>query len=150
MKDIVVDSETVCLWLVDHSYDRAKNTLCCLELKRDFNDVFLFISQENYGNLWEFIKWRHSLKEKTIVNFVTKLRFACPKNNHGCHNGSIAHQIFQTIYKVKINWNFFCKGMIGWKKNKSEKLVHVWIGQITLKPIQKAKDLWTFWTRKAG
>jgi len=23
MKDIAVDSETVCLWLVDHSYDRA-------------------------------------------------------------------------------------------------------------------------------
>jgi len=29
IKDISVESETVCLWLVDHSYDHAK-TLCCL------------------------------------------------------------------------------------------------------------------------
>jgi len=29
MKDTAVDSETVCLWLVDHSYDRALKTLCC-------------------------------------------------------------------------------------------------------------------------
>jgi len=27
-KDIVVDSETVCFWLVDHSFDRAIKTLC--------------------------------------------------------------------------------------------------------------------------
>jgi len=32
MKDIVVDFETVsvCLWFVDHSYDHAIKTLCCL------------------------------------------------------------------------------------------------------------------------
>jgi len=30
IKDIAVDSETVCLWLVDHSFDRAIKTLCCL------------------------------------------------------------------------------------------------------------------------
>jgi len=30
MKDIAVDSETVCLWLVDRSYDRTIKTLCCL------------------------------------------------------------------------------------------------------------------------
>jgi len=37
MKDIAVDPETVSLWLVDHSYDRAiknvyviKTDLCCL------------------------------------------------------------------------------------------------------------------------
>jgi len=27
MKDIAVNSETVCLWLVDHSYDRAIKTM---------------------------------------------------------------------------------------------------------------------------
>jgi len=30
MKDIAVDPETVSLWLVDHSFDPAKKTLCCL------------------------------------------------------------------------------------------------------------------------
>jgi len=29
-EDIAVDSKTVCLWLVDHSFDRAIKTLCCL------------------------------------------------------------------------------------------------------------------------
>jgi len=29
-KRIAVDSETVCLWLDDHSFDRAMKTLCCL------------------------------------------------------------------------------------------------------------------------
>jgi len=32
MKDIAVDSETVCLWIVDCSFDRAIKTLCYLEL----------------------------------------------------------------------------------------------------------------------
>jgi len=30
MKDIALDSETVCFWLVDCNYDRAIKTLCCL------------------------------------------------------------------------------------------------------------------------
>jgi len=30
LKDTLVDSETVYLWLVDHSFDRAIKTLCCL------------------------------------------------------------------------------------------------------------------------
>jgi len=30
MKYTLVDSETVCLWLVDHSFDRAIKTLSCL------------------------------------------------------------------------------------------------------------------------
>jgi len=30
MKDFAVDSETVCLWLDDHNYDRAIKTLSCL------------------------------------------------------------------------------------------------------------------------
>jgi len=30
MKDIAVDSETECLWLADHCYDRDTKTLCCL------------------------------------------------------------------------------------------------------------------------
>jgi len=29
-KSIAVDSETVCLWLADHSFDRAMKILCCL------------------------------------------------------------------------------------------------------------------------
>jgi len=36
MKDIAVDSETVRLWLVDHSYDRAIKTLCSLWLNWDY------------------------------------------------------------------------------------------------------------------
>jgi len=40
MKDIAVDSKTICVWLVDHSYDHAIKTLCCLELNCGFN-VFL-------------------------------------------------------------------------------------------------------------
>jgi len=30
MKDITVDSETVCLWLVNHNYVRAIKTIFCL------------------------------------------------------------------------------------------------------------------------
>jgi len=30
IKDVAVDFETVCLWLVDHSFDRTIKTLCCL------------------------------------------------------------------------------------------------------------------------
>jgi len=30
IKDVAVDSETVCLWLFDHSFDRAIKTMCCL------------------------------------------------------------------------------------------------------------------------
>jgi len=30
IKHVAVDSETVCLWPVDHSFDRAIKTLCCL------------------------------------------------------------------------------------------------------------------------
>jgi len=38
MKDIAIDPETVCLWLGDHSFDRAIKTLCCLIANGDFNE----------------------------------------------------------------------------------------------------------------
>jgi len=30
LKDIAVDSETVCFWLIVHNFVRATKTLCCL------------------------------------------------------------------------------------------------------------------------
>jgi len=42
MNDFAVVSETVCLWLVVHSYDRAIKTLCCLKLISDFNYVNIY------------------------------------------------------------------------------------------------------------
>jgi len=45
MKDITVDSETVCLWLVDRSSDCAMKSedVCCLWLNWDFIDLFTWL-----------------------------------------------------------------------------------------------------------
>jgi len=32
--DALVDSETVCLWLVDHRFDRVIKTLCCMSIAK--------------------------------------------------------------------------------------------------------------------
>jgi len=34
MKDMAVDSETVCLWVDDRSYDRAIKTACMLSIAK--------------------------------------------------------------------------------------------------------------------
>jgi len=46
MKDIAVDSETVCLWLVDHSYDRAiycyKNSVLTIQYWKNHYGFIIF------------------------------------------------------------------------------------------------------------
>jgi len=72
-KDIAVDSETVCLWLVDHSYDRTIKTLCCRKLNWNVN-YFLSILWSSH---WEIEMWKPTCEWKNSTENVFKIKEKC-------------------------------------------------------------------------